>query len=95
MTEVLIIIVMRTWKPFYKSMPSRSLLVAMIMVLLVTLALPYSPLKGVLGFTPLPISSLMLLGLITIFYAGVSEITKRVFHARVFGKEMTLAREGL
>ncbi|HET6668732.1 MAG TPA: magnesium-translocating P-type ATPase [Pyrinomonadaceae bacterium] len=95
MTEVLIIIVMRTWKPFYKSMPSRSLLVAMIMVLLVTLALPYSPLKGVLGFTPLPISSLMLLGLITIFYAGVSEITKRVFHARVFGKEMTLVREGL
>lgn len=40
MTEVLIIIVMRTWKPFYKSMPSRPLLIAMILVLLVTLALP-------------------------------------------------------
>jgi Mg2+-importing ATPase len=87
MTEVLIIIVMRTWKPCYRSLPSRSLLAAMILVLLVTLALPYSPLKGVLGFTPLPISSLMLLGLITVLYAGVSEITKKLFHARAFGKE--------
>jgi P-type Mg2+ transporter len=52
MTEVLIIVVMRTWKPFYKSMPSRPLLLAMILVLLVALALPYSPLKGILGLTP-------------------------------------------
>ncbi|MFZ0063397.1 MAG: magnesium-translocating P-type ATPase [Pyrinomonadaceae bacterium] len=95
MTEVLIIIVMRTWKPFYKSLPSRSLIVAMIMVLLVTLLLPYSPLRGVLGFTPLPFSFLMLLGLITLVYAGVSEITKRIFHAHAFGKEMRVARAGL
>jgi Mg2+-importing ATPase len=95
MTEVLIIVVMRTWKPFYKSLPSRSLLAAMVLVLLVTLALPYSPLKGALGFTPLPISSLMLLGLITVLYAGASEITKRFFHARAFGKEPLVVRAGL
>jgi Mg2+-importing ATPase len=46
MTEVLIIMVMRTWKPFYKSMPSRPLAVDMILVLLLTLALPYSPLSS-------------------------------------------------
>ena len=95
MTEVLIIIVMRTWKPFYKSMPSRPLLVAMILVLLVTLALPYSPLKGILGLTPLPISSLMLLGFITVLYAGASELTKKFFHARAFGKETTAVRASL
>jgi Mg2+-importing ATPase len=95
MTEVLIIIVMRTWKPFYKSMPSRPLLVAMILVLLVTLALPYSPLKGILGLTPLPASSLMLLGLITVLYAGASELTKKFFHARAFGKETTVVRASL
>ena len=33
MTEVLIILVMRTWRPFYTSVPSRPLLVAMIVVL--------------------------------------------------------------
>jgi Mg2+-importing ATPase len=87
MTEVLIIVIMRTWKPFYKSVPSLPLLLAMILVLLVTLALPYSPLKEMLGLTPLPISSLMLLGVITLIYAGVSELTKRVFHARALEKE--------
>ena len=89
MTEVLIIVVMRTWKPFYKSSPSRPLTIAMILVLLVTLALPYSPLSGMLGLKPLPLSWLMLLALITVLYAGVSELTKKVFHARAFGTEAT------
>ena len=85
MTEVLIILVMRTWKPFYTSMPGGPLLSAMIIVLLVTLALPYSPLSDLLGLTPLPISSLLLLGFITVLYAGASELTKKFFHARAFG----------
>ncbi|HET9787225.1 MAG TPA: HAD-IC family P-type ATPase, partial [Pyrinomonadaceae bacterium] len=68
MTEVLIILVMRTWKPFYTSMPSTPLLSAMIIVLLNTLALPYSPLSELLGLTPLPISSILLLGFITVLY---------------------------
>jgi len=91
MTEVLIIVVMRTWKPFYKSMPSRPLTLAMIAVLLITLALPYSPLKGILGFTPLPIYSLMLLAFITLLYAGVSELIKNYFYARAFGNETIAA----
>ena len=69
-------------------------MVAMIMVLLVTLLLPYSPLRGVLGFTPLPFSFLMLLGLITIVYAGVSEIAKKIFHAHAFGQEMRVVKTG-
>ncbi|HEU4477546.1 MAG TPA: magnesium-translocating P-type ATPase, partial [Pyrinomonadaceae bacterium] len=95
MTEVLIIIVMRTWKPFYKSPPSQPLLVAMIVVLLVTLALPYSPLNTMLGLTPLPISSLMLLGLITVCYAGVSELTKKFFYEWAFGKGTRVVGAGL
>lgn len=95
MTEVLIIIVMRTWKPFYKSAPSRPLLIAMVLVLFITLALPYSPLKGILGFTPLPFSSLMLLGLITAIYAAASELTKRYFFVRVFGQETKALRAAL
>jgi Mg2+-importing ATPase len=59
----------------------------MVLVLFITLALPYSPLKGILGFTPLPFSSLMLLGLITAIYAAASELTKRYFFLRVFGQE--------
>lgn len=83
MTEVLIIAVLRTWKPFYKSRISRPLLIAMIAVLIITLALPYSPVSELLGFTPLPVSSMMLLGLITLLYGAASEIAKRIFYARV------------
>ena len=95
MTEVLIILVMRTWNPFYKSLPSRPLLLAMCLVLVVTLALPYSPLSGILGLTPIPISSLALLGLITALYIGVSEFTKKLFYVRAFGKELIPAKPGL
>lgn len=82
MTEVLIIVVMRTWKPFYQSRISRALLVAMILVLLITVALPYSPLKELLGLRPLPLPSFALLVLITLLYAGASEVAKRIFYAR-------------
>jgi len=82
MTEVLIIVVMRTWKPFYQSRISRALLVAMIFVLLITFALPYSPLNELLGLRPLPLPSFALLVLITVLYVGASEIAKRIFYAR-------------
>ena len=86
---------MRTWNPFYKSLPSRPLLLAMVLVLVITLALPYSPLSGMLGLTPLPISSIALLGLITVLYAGVSEFTKKLFYVRAFGKEMPRGKASL
>jgi Mg2+-importing ATPase len=84
MTEIFIILVMRTWKPLYKSLPGRALMAGMIAVVLVTLALPYSPLSGVLGLTPLPFSTLLLLTSITGLYIAASELTKRVFYVRTF-----------
>jgi len=84
MTEIFIILVMRTWKPLYKSLPSRALMAGMIVVVLVTLALPYSPLSGALGLTPLPFSTLLLLATITLLYIAASELTKRVFYVRTF-----------
>jgi Mg2+-importing ATPase len=79
MTEILIIAVLRTWKPFYKSKISRPLLIAMVLVLIVTFALPYSPLSELLGLRPLTASSMMLLGMITLLYVAASEVAKRIF----------------
>lgn len=95
MTEVLIIVVMRTWRPFYTSKASRPLMFAMILVLVVTLALPYSPLKGILGLTPLPVSSLLLLGFITVLFAVCSELTKRRFYAKTINRETKPDGRGL
>ena len=83
MTEVLIIAVMRTWKPFYKSKISRPLLIAMILVLIITFALPYSPLSELLGLRPLTASSMMLLGMITLLYVAASEVAKRIFLRKI------------
>jgi hypothetical protein len=55
----------------------------MIVVMLVTLALPYSPLRELLGFRPLAVSSLILLGFITLLYVATSEIAKRIFYSKV------------
>jgi Mg2+-importing ATPase len=90
MTEVLIILVMRTWNPFYKSLPSHALLLTMILVLVVTLALPYSPFRDLLGLQPLPLVTLVLLGAITVVYAAVSEIAKKIFHEIMFEKRTTV-----
>jgi Mg2+-importing ATPase len=87
MTEVLIIVVMRTWKPFYKSRLSRPLLIAMIFVLMITLAFPYSPLVELLGFRPLTLSPLAILSLITLLYVAASELAKRIFYGKALMKE--------
>jgi Mg2+-importing ATPase len=87
MTEILIIVVMRTWKPFYQSRVSRTLLFAMILVVLVTLALPYSPLSELLGFRPLALSSMVLLVIITLLYTAASELAKRIFYSKVLRRE--------
>lgn len=91
MTEILIILVMRTWKPFYRSTASRPLLLAMILVVLITLALPYSPLKGILGLTPLPLTTLLLLGGITVAYTVVSELTKLSLFSGTLRRKRSIA----
>ncbi len=49
-----IVLVIRTRRPFYKSRPGKYLVIATAFVGLLVILLPYSPLAGLLGFTPLP-----------------------------------------
>ena len=53
LTELLIMLVIRTRKPFFRSRPGKYLLISTVLVAGVTLILPYSPLSSLLGFTPL------------------------------------------
>jgi Mg2+-importing ATPase len=50
-TELTVLLVLRTRRPFYRSRPGRGLLISSIVIAAVTLWLPYSPLADVLGFT--------------------------------------------
>ncbi len=82
MTELLIMLVIRTQMPFFKSRPGKYLLIGTLIVASVTLALPYSPLNGILNLAPLPLPILLVLMGIAVLYVVASELAKRFFYKR-------------
>jgi Mg2+-importing ATPase len=82
LTELAIALVVRTRRPFYRSVPGQLLWRSTLGVVIVTVALPYLPFSGLLGFTPLPLAVLALLVGITMLYVVAAEVTKRIFYAR-------------
>ena len=81
-TELGIVLVVRTAKPFWRSRPSRPLMWLSAAVGLLALAIPYLPGAGWFGFVPLPPSVLAGLVAITAAYLAASETAKRSFFAR-------------
>jgi Mg2+-importing ATPase len=84
MTELLIMLVIRTSRPFFQSKPGKGLFYSTLVVAVITLSLPYIPkLNTLLGLTPLPIGLLLTLLGITLIYILMNEITKRIFYRKV------------
>ena len=81
-SSALIVLVIRTRRRFFQSRPSRSLLIATLLVVGLTLLLPYSPLARLLGFVPLPPVFLVALGPIVLLYVVAAEAAKTVFYRR-------------
>ena len=79
----LIVLVIRSRKPFFKSKPGKYLLMATLSIVVVTLVLPFTPLADIFGFSPLPISFLWSIGVIVLFYVAAAEIVKTVFYQKV------------
>jgi Mg2+-importing ATPase len=79
----LIVLVIRSRKPFFKSRPSKYLFVATLVVVIVTVILPFTPLGEVFGFSPLPISFLLLIAIIVMGYIVTAELAKTIFYKKV------------
>jgi len=79
----LIVLVIRSRGPFFKSMPGRYLLISTLIIVGVTLVFPFTPLAGLFGFRPLPILFLFVLGGIVVIYILAAEMVKRLFYKRV------------
>lgn len=79
----MIVLVIRTQQSIFKSKPSRALFSTTILIAIVTLLLPYTPLSGLLGFQALPIEFLALLATIVGIYIFFAENVKRVFYSCV------------
>jgi Mg2+-importing ATPase len=78
-----IVLIIRTRRSFFKSRPGKYLLISTLLILGVTLIFPFTPLGHLFGFNPLPMSFLLLLGIIVILYIIGAEMAKKLFYRRV------------
>jgi len=79
----LIVLVIRSRKAFFKSRPSKYLLMATLLTVIVTVVVPFTPLGEIFGFSRLPISFLLLIVIIVMLYLIAAEMVKTVFYKKV------------
>jgi Mg2+-importing ATPase len=92
LTELVIALVVRTRRPFYRSRPGTLLLASTAALVIVAFAFPYLPYVGLIGFVPLPAPLLASVGGITIGYVAVTELAKRRFYASAGSAELSTPR---
>ena len=68
------VLVIRTRRPFFRSKPGKYLLIATLLIIGLTLILPFTPLGQVFGFIPLPISFILFVGIIVGLFMVAAEI---------------------
>ncbi|MGB2817151.1 MAG: cation transporting ATPase C-terminal domain-containing protein, partial [Burkholderiaceae bacterium] len=84
LTELAILLVVRTQRPLLSSRPAPALLWITIAVAAVAVGAPYVPLaQAVFGFVPLPPTLLAVVLVVTLLYAAASEAAKHMFFRRV------------
>ncbi|HEX9377563.1 MAG TPA: magnesium-translocating P-type ATPase [Actinomycetota bacterium] len=82
LTELAVLLVLRTRRPALRSRPGTGLLVTSVVVAAVTVSLPFIPfLSDPLAFVPLSAKVLAWLALITLGYIASAELIKRRFYA--------------
>jgi Mg2+-importing ATPase len=81
LTEVIVMLVIRTRRPCWRSTPGRALWVTSACVCALAVAMPYLPGASALGFVPLPAALLTLVLAISLAYALASELGKRRYFA--------------
>jgi len=79
----LIVLVIRSRKPFFRSRPSKYLFVATLSTVVLTLILPFTPLGLIFAFRPLAMSFLLLVVVIVTGYIISAEVAKTIFYRRV------------
>ena len=79
----MIVLVIRSRKPFFRSKPGKYLLIATLSIAILTLILPFTPLGDIFGFSPLSLLTYLYLSVIVVIYIFAAEITKRIFYKRV------------
>ena len=80
LTELVVALVVRTRRPFFRSRPGTLLLWSTVALIGLTAGIPYLPVASVLGFVPLPGTLLATVVAITALYVLATELTKHWFY---------------
>ena len=84
MTQSLVIFLIRTKRiPFWKSAPSSSLALSMVLTIIVGWGITFLPLGGFFGFVPLPPQTLLVIAIIVAMYLALVEASKGWFYRKV------------
>jgi Mg2+-importing ATPase len=79
LTEIVVLLLIRTYRPVFKSRPSGWLLATSLFTATATLLLPYVAPGALFGLEPLPVRLLLFLLSITFLYAVLVEFSKQRF----------------
>jgi Mg2+-importing ATPase len=80
LTELAVVLVLRTRKPIFRSRPGAVLLGSTLAVAAATLAIPYlGPVSRLFGFVPLSGTEMTVIGVILLAYVTATEVAKLWF----------------
>jgi Mg2+-importing ATPase len=79
----IIVLMIRTKRPLFKSRPRKYLLLAILVVVILTLVLPITPLGQLFELEPLLMTYLIAIMLIVLSYVFTAEVVKRIFYNRI------------
>ncbi len=79
----LIVLVIRSRGSFFKSIPSKYLLITTLLVAGITLVLPFTVLGSIFGFESISIPIIIIMVAIVILYLISGEVVKRIFYKHV------------
>lgn len=82
MTELAVMLILRTRRPFYRSRPGRNLLIASACVGLLAIVVPFTGLADSLGFASIPGDIAVALVAITAGYIIATEVWKQIYLRR-------------
>jgi Mg2+-importing ATPase len=79
----LIVLVIRSRRPFFRSRPGKYLLIATLSIAAITLIFPFTPFGKIFGFIPLSFKTYILILVIVALYIISAEIAKTIFYRKV------------
>jgi Mg2+-importing ATPase len=79
----LIVLVIRSKGPFFKSVPGKYLLITTILIVGATVILPFTFLGRLFGFASIPLSVVITMVAIVVLYLISGEVVKRIFYKHV------------